>query len=177
MRNSKLLAKKVLKTIAEFMCVAAKTAPKAKGIDNITTLIIDHDQKKKKIIQRMIEVSKKENKPGFYRDAQNIKKASIIVIIGTKISPLHISYCGICGYKNCHVLLRAKSQCAFNSIDLGIAIGSAVDTAANFHADNRIMYSVGKIAIELNMFKDKKVKLAMAIPLSATGKNIFFDRK
>lgn len=39
------------------------------------------------------------------------------------------------------------------------------------------MYSVGKTAIKKGLFKDKSIKQALGIPLSASGKNIFFDRK
>jgi uncharacterized ferredoxin-like protein len=38
------------------------------------------------------------------------------------------------------------------------------------------MYSAGLTAVKMGLLGDK-VKLAIAIPLSATGKNIFFDRK
>jgi uncharacterized ferredoxin-like protein len=38
------------------------------------------------------------------------------------------------------------------------------------------MYSAGKAAIELGLL-GTEVKVAYGIPLSATGKNPFFDRK
>jgi glycerol-3-phosphate dehydrogenase subunit C len=46
-------------------------------------------------------------------------------------------------------MTKARARCAFNSHDLGIAVGSAVSIAADFHADNRVMYSLGKAAVEL----------------------------
>jgi uncharacterized ferredoxin-like protein len=42
--------------------------------------------------------------------------------------------------------------------------------------DNRIMYSVGKAALDLGLL-GKEAVVAYGIPLSATGKNPFFDRK
>ena len=39
-----------------------------------------------------------------------------------------------------------------------------------------MMYSIGKAALELKLFGDG-VKQAIGIPLSAAGKNPFFDRK
>jgi uncharacterized ferredoxin-like protein len=59
--------------------------------------------------------------------------------------------------------------------DLGIAIGSAVKTAQVHNADNRVMYSVGVAARSLGILPEE-CSVAYAIPLSATGKNIFFDR-
>ena len=59
--------------------------------------------------------------------------------------------------------------------DLGIALGSAVKTAQIHNVDNRIMYTGGVAAINLG-FLEKKCTIAFAIPISATGKNIYFDR-
>jgi uncharacterized ferredoxin-like protein len=59
--------------------------------------------------------------------------------------------------------------------DLGIAVGSAVKTAQIHNVDNRIMYSGGVAAHNLGLFS-KECTVVYAIPLSATGKNIFFDR-
>ncbi|MFH2145878.1 MAG: DUF2148 domain-containing protein [Candidatus Omnitrophota bacterium] len=176
MEKSKRLENLALKQIAGFMCVAARTAPKAKGADNILTLVIDNKQKKTKLVEKMLQIAKNKNMAGFKRDAKNINLAPVIVLIATKIKPAGLAFCGFCGYKDCSQLQAAKAICAFNPIDLGIAAGSAVDVASSFHVDNRIMYSLGKAALELDLFKDKSVKIALGIPLSASGKNPFFDR-
>jgi len=178
MRNkSKLAENSALNQVAAFMATAARTAPKAKGIDNIATLIINNSKDKNKLIRKMRRLAKDANKPGFSRDAKNIEHSPVIVIIGTKTQPIGLTYCSFCGYNNCDHLLKSKGSCSFNTIDLGIAAGSAVSIAANFRIDNRIMYSIGKAAMALNLFKDKNIKIALGIPLSAKGKNPFFDRK
>lgn len=69
----------------------------------------------------------------------------------------------------------AGGNCAFAYLDLGIAISSAVTTAAVEKVDNRIMFSVGKAAMEMN-YIDEDI-LWHGIPLSIAGKSIFFDRK
>ena len=56
---------------------------------------------------------------------------------------------------------------------MGIALGSAVKTASMLNVDNRIMYRIGTVARAMKMVDWDFV---MGIPLSATGKNIFFDR-
>ena len=176
MKNSQA-EKNALIQIAGFMAAAARTAPKAKGVDNLKTLIISTEIEKSKLIKAMLDAAKKHDKPGFKRDAGNLKQAGAILLIGTKTGPIGLTYCGFCGYKDCASLIRAKGLCAYNSIDLGIAAGSAVSIASDFRIDNRILYSAGKAALNINLFKDKGIKTALAIPLSATGKNIFFDRK
>jgi uncharacterized ferredoxin-like protein len=69
----------------------------------------------------------------------------------------------------------AGPNCAVRMADLGIALGSAVKTASIHNVDNRIMYSVGVTALALGMLGDCTV--AYGIPLRASGKNIYFDRK
>jgi uncharacterized ferredoxin-like protein len=63
-----------------------------------------------------------------------------------------------------------------NSVDLGIAIGSAVSVAADHRVDNRVMYTVGKAAIDAKLL-GPDVVIAFGIPLSVSSKNPFFDRK
>ncbi|MFH1715201.1 MAG: DUF2148 domain-containing protein [Elusimicrobiota bacterium] len=164
----------ILKTLAEIITISARTAPKAKGIDNIVTLIVDGDNKEK-IALEMEKISKEHGHAGFKRDAGNIRQAEVVILIGTKAQRLALKVCGICGYKDCEANEKAGALCAFTPGDLGIAVGSAVSKAADFRIDNRIMYSAGLAAIHAGLF-DKSVKIAYALPLSATGKNPFFDR-
>jgi uncharacterized ferredoxin-like protein len=122
----------------------------------------------------MEELSSKLNKPSMSRDARSITGAGQIVVIGVKSAPAGLD-CGFCGYATCKELSGSKGICAYNSIDLGIAIGSAVSMASRFNIDNRVMYSIGKAAMELGTFS-KEVKQALGVPLSVTGKSPFFDR-
>lgn len=167
---------KALEMIANHMALAARTAPKTKGVDNIVVKILK-GRELKNLAKEMEKISKIHKRPGFYRDAQNLKISSFLILIGVKSNPANLDYCGFCSYKNCAELLKKKGICSYNSIDLGIAVSSAVNTASLLHADNRIMYSAGKTAIKKGLFKDKSIKQALGIPLSASGKNIFFDRK
>ena len=108
------------------------------------------------------------------RDAGNIECSPAIVIVGVEANPSGLN-CGFCGKPTCEALQAADGICAFNSIDLGIATASAAEVAGRFHVDNRIMYSIGRAALDLNLL-GPKVKQALGIPLSVTGKNPFFDR-
>lgn len=169
------ISKNALKDVAEFMCVAARTAPKTRGRDNLEIIVIDNEADRLKLIQKMKEYGEKNSRPSCIRDADNINDSAYIVVIGTKVEPLGLN-CGYCGFKDCDALKKTSGVCAYNSIDLGIATDSAVDIADKFHVDNRVMYSIGKGAIAAGLL-DKSSKIALGIPLSATGKNPFFDRK
>ncbi|MBU1569644.1 MAG: ferredoxin domain-containing protein, partial [Proteobacteria bacterium] len=63
--------------------------------------------------------------------------------------------------------------CSFRLLDMGIALGSAVKTASMLNVDNRIMYRVGAVARDMKLVDWEFV---MGIPLSVTGKSIYFDR-
>jgi len=52
-------------------------------------------------------------------------------------------------------------------------MGSAVKIASTLNTDNRIMYSAGVAAKALGVID---ADVIVGIPLSAEGKNIFFDR-
>ena len=175
MKNSNELEKAAIKDVAEFMAVAARTAPKTRGIDNIETIAIDDDATKKKLIEKMKEISEDEARPGFERDANSIEGSPVILVIGVRNNPAGLN-CGFCGHPTCEEMVKHKGTCAYNPIDLGIAAGSAAAMAGDFHTDNRVMYSIGRACLDLGLFSSG-VKQALGIPLSVTGKNPFFDRK
>jgi uncharacterized ferredoxin-like protein len=161
---------------AKKIAVAARTAPKGKGKDNLVIAVFDR-RETRKFADAMIKLVEKEGFPEFFRrDAENLKQSSAMVVIGTKIEPLNISPCGFCGFENCDEKRKHSDiPCAFNTGDLGIAVGSAASMAADNRIDNRVMYTVGKTTVKLGLLGDE-VKIAYGIPLSAAGKSPFFDR-
>jgi uncharacterized ferredoxin-like protein len=175
MKNSNELEQAAIKDVAEFMAVAARTAPKTRGIDNIEVIAIDDEASKNRLIKKMKDISKKESRPGFERDANCVAVSPAILVIGVRNNPAGLN-CGFCGYPSCDEMAKRKGTCAYNPIDLGIAVSSAATMASSFHADNRVMYSIGRACLDLKYFSHT-VKQALGIPLSATGKNPFFDRK
>lgn len=154
------------------MMTAARTAPKGKGIDIIEVALVTGEDIKI-LSDKMIAMVEEHGMKFFLRDADNILSAECIVLIGTREQAQGLN-CGHCGYATCAA--RAEGvPCALNSIDVGIAIGSACATAADMRVDTRVMFSAGLAAQQLNWLKD--CKMVMAIPVSASSKNPFFDRK
>jgi uncharacterized ferredoxin-like protein len=170
-RNNAVLA------VARQMMVAARTAPKACGIDNIEIATLDKPTLEL-LANKMLElVETGAASESFGRDAANLLAAEAVVLIGTKINPMGLKYCGLCGFANCGEKSKHPNcPCIFNTGDLGIAVGSAVSVAMEARVDNRIMYTVGMAARELKLLGED-VKIIYGIPLSCTGKNPFFDRK
>ena len=174
-----------LMTVVSLMALSARTAPKAKGVDSIKTRIIPGSELPS-LAAKMREIGTARNLPSFLRDGANVSAAGACLVIGvTGREPLGLN-CQGCGYGSCEEMRAAVKNmvprpspyqgpnCIFKVTDLGIAVGSAVRTAASHTVDNRVMYSVGVAALSLGLLPDCSV--AFGIPMSATGKNIFFDR-
>lgn len=161
--------------VAKAMVVAAITAPKGKGVNNIETCIVTNSDIAP-IVAKMQHMAVEFDVPSFARDAANISQCDVMVLFGTKITPLFLKKCGMCGFANCEEKLpHSKIPCVFNSGDLGIALGSAVSVAMDNKIDNRIMYTVGQAVREMDIFS-RDVQIVYAIPLHVSKKNIFFDR-
>lgn len=166
-----------LLSVAKKMSVAARTAPKARGTDNLVIRICSGQEIKQLSAQLIKDFEATEQKEQFLlRDSQNILSAPYIVLIATKNNVLGLN-CGYCGFSTCAEKNQTNKNipCFFNSEDLGLAVGSAVSVAADSRIDSRVMFSAGRAAIHLNMVQD--CRQCLAISLSATAKNPFFDRK
>lgn len=151
---------------------AARTAPKGKGVDIIEIALIDGEELTT-LANKMVAMVNEHGMKFFLRDADNIKQAECVIIIGTHNHP-HGLNCSHCGFATC-AEKPDYIPCAINSTDVGIAIGSACATASDLRLDTRVMFSAGLAAQRLNWLPDCKQVYAIAI--SASSKNPFFDRK
>lgn len=158
--------------VARQMMTAARTAPKGKGVDIIEIAMISDDSLKV-LSDKMIAMVKEHGMKFFLRDAENILQAECVIIIGTREQAQGLN-CGHCGYSTCAGRLEGV-PCAINSVDVGIAIGSACAVAADLRVDTRVMFSAGLAAQQLGWLPG--CKSVYAIPVSASSKNPFFDRK
>lgn len=161
--------------VAELMAMAARTAPKAKGIDNLEIIILE-GKEKDQLANKMRQIAEEHEAAFFNRDATNIDESQLVFLAGTQLKPVGVAVCGYCGYTHCAENMENEGICAFNAGDLGVAIGSAAAIATDHRCDNRIMFTAGKAAMLLGYF-ESDVKNAYGIPLSVSGKSPFFDRK
>ena len=161
----------VLQAVRQMM-TAARTAPKGKGIDIIELAMVT-DEEIKRLSDEMLIIAEEKGRKFFLRDADNILQAEAILLLGTR-QQLQGLNCGHCGFSTCADKPEVV-PCALNSVDLGIAVGSACAMAADLRLDTRVMFSAGLAAQRLGMLGD--CKCVMAIPVSASSKNPFFDRK
>lgn len=165
---------------AKLMELAAVTAPKSKGVSFVQTRVLQ-GAVLKELADEMVRFGERTGKKDFDRDAKGVARTEAVVLIGVKeAQPVGLD-CGACGFPDCKSFQgQVKKEveflgpvCAFRLLDMGIALGSAVKTASLLNVDNRIMYRIGVVARRIGIVDWDFV---MGIPLSATGKNIFFDR-
>lgn len=171
--------------VARLMVLSARTAPKAKGVDAIVARVIPGDETAR-LANEMKSYGEVNSVRFFIRDAQAVAVADAVVLLGVRGCVSAGLNCGGCGHATCAEMEAAFAEkadsgtvfagpnCVFRMADLGIAVGSAVKTAAMHNADNRVMYSAGAAALSLDLLDNATV--ALGIPLKAAGKNIFFDR-
>ena len=157
---------------AKQMMTAARTAPKAKGVDIIEVMLVTGDD----IIalsDALHKMGEEMGRGGLMRDADNLHSAEAVVLIGSREEAMCLN-CGYCGFPTCSERTQGV-PCAMNTIDVGIAVGSACATAADLRLDTRVMYSVGYAALKLDWMPG--CNYIIGIPVSASSKNPFFDRK
>ena len=158
------------------MCAAARTAPKAKGVDHIETMVLVGGDKDR-VADELERLSEPLQYKFFLRDAGNVRAAQALVLIGTREGVRGLNEgCRHCHFENCADRTRMGGVCVYDPMDLGIAIGSAVAAAADDRVDNRVLFSAGRAAMSLGVMGED-VHMVMGIPLSVKGKNPFFDRK
>jgi uncharacterized ferredoxin-like protein len=172
-----------VKTVAGLMALAARTAPKAVGLDSIVIEIVT-GKEQEKVGEKMIRIADENGMDFFRANGEQVKLSDATVLIGLKREKGLGLNCGACGYSSCNELTKAcaatkarKSDfkgpnCAFKITDLGIAVGSAAKTASIHNVDNRVMYSAGVAAMKLGMLKE--CSIVYGIPLKASGRDIFF---
>lgn len=178
-RDESLIGKGIEETSA-LMEIAARTAPKSRGEDYVRIRTISGEAVAR-LSEAMIRFGREKKRKNFDRDGKNVAASKAVVLIGLKDSTTLGLNCGACGYKDCNEFAKAPRTagdfsgpiCAYRLLDLGIALGSAVKTAQLLNVDNRIMYRAGVVSRWMELVDWDYV---MGIPLSATGKNIYFDR-
>jgi uncharacterized ferredoxin-like protein len=161
--------------VAQLMCLAARTAPKGGGVDTITTAVVSKGTKGRLAVE-MRKLGEENNMKAYSLNSEQVDASECVVLIGAKLKRYMIKTCNFCGFEGCKENKKANGICAVGVGDLGIAIGVAASVAGRHHADNRIMFTIGKAALGLNLLGDD-VKIAYGIPLSAKGKNIYFDEE
>lgn len=168
----------VMQTVAELMTLAAQTAPKCLGQDFVDLKIISGEDLQR-LAAEMDKFGRESGKVNFDRDAESVRNSDALLLVALRENkPLGLN-CGACGHARCEELKTEEGPefagplCAWRLLDVGIALGSAAKMASILNADNRVMYRPAVVARKMGLIKGA---IAVAIPISASSKNIYFDR-
>ena len=171
--NERLIRHNAVVEMAHQMMIAARTAPKGKGIDVIEIALVSERADLETLAEAMRRRADESGMKFLIRDAENILSGEAVLLIGTRSEPLGLN-CAYCGFESC-VAKPQQVPCAINSVDVGIALGAACSKAADLRLDTRVMFSAGWCSQSLNWLPDCHQTIAMAS--GAASKNPFFDRK
>ncbi len=185
-----------LRQVAQLCAVAALTAPKSGGQlflkgskPFIETVILEDKETLKRLSEWLRERGQKLKASIWFRDAEVAESLDLVLFIGLAKWYPPLYDCGACGYATCAEFLRAKPDfraegsddwefpgpiCQLRCIDLGIAVGSAAKVASLNNIDTRCQTRIAAAARHLGVIQSD---LAVALSMSISHKNIFFDRK
>jgi uncharacterized ferredoxin-like protein len=189
------LIMEALRQVAKLCAISAITAPKSGGQlflrgakPFIETVIVEERVTLDRLATWLRERGKKLKAPIWFRDADAAEKMDLVLFIGlTKWYPPTYD-CGACGYATCAEFLRAREHnksadsedwefpgpvCQIRCIDLGVAMGSAAKTAAMNNVDARCQTRIAAAARHLGIIESD---VAVALSMSVSHKNIFFDK-
>ena len=133
--------------VARQMMTAARTAPKGKGVDIIEVALVT-DEDIKKLSEQLISLSEEKGMKFFLRDADNILSAECVLLIGTRELAQGLN-CGHCGFPTC-AERSTGVPCVINSVDVGIAIGSACATAADHRVPSQTLLKATRDSVWLS---------------------------
>jgi uncharacterized ferredoxin-like protein len=185
-----------IRHVAQLCAVAAMTAPKSGGQlflkgakPFIETTIVEDKDTLKRLADWLREQGEHHKEPIWFRDADTAEKLDLVLFIGLAQWYPPQYDCGACGYGTCAEFSRETSStrtenspnwqfdgpiCQIRCIDLGIAVGSAAKTASLNNIDTRCQTRLAAAARHLKVIKSD---VAVALSMSVSHKNIFFDKK
>lgn len=185
-----------LRHVAHLCAVAAMTAPKSGGQllskgakPFIETVMVEDKETLARLAEWLRARGTRLKEPIWFRDAETAEKLDLVLFIGLAKWYPPVYDCGACGFATCAEFLRAREHqkaqgsedwefpgpiCQIRSIDLGIAVGSAAKIASLNNIDARCQTRIAAAARHLGIIQ---ADLAVALSMSVSHKNIFFDRK
>lgn len=178
--------KQVAVMAAQLMAASARTAPKAGGKDFLEIVVITEEEDLQRIAESMKGYAPESTNEAYWlRDADNIEHSEAVLLIGLKKFQAAGYDCGACGFSTCAEFVKGRQprdkemgytgpHCVMRMMDIGVALASAAKTAGLLNIDNRVQQRVGAAARALGLID---AEVVMGVPISISGKSIYYDRK
>ncbi|MFO7990701.1 MAG: DUF2148 domain-containing protein [Thermoplasmata archaeon] len=160
-----------IELISNLMAISARTAPKSLGESYLKITLLDKAEKEI-LTEEMFQMSDELNDDSYSYEGEIIREAAKVIIIGLEEHPPLDLDCRACGFKNCEDFSDNKIKgifegpnCAFHLIDMGMAVGGAIDTAQIHNIRSKISLKGGLAAKNVGI-STSKVCIALMIDLS-----------
>jgi uncharacterized ferredoxin-like protein len=184
-----------LRHVTQLCAVSAITSPKSGGQlflkgsrSFIETVMLEDQDTFKRLAEWLRARGNQLKTPIWFSDADTAEKIDMVLFIGLAKWYPPLYDCGACGYATCADFLRAAPKyrvenseewefpgpiCQLRCIDLGIAVGSAAKIASLNNVDARCQTRIAAAARHMGIIQ---ADLAVALSMSVSHKNIFFDK-
>lgn len=137
--SSKDMESRAALDTAAKICAAARTAPKTRGMDGLVTCVLTGEDKSQ-LAAQMRKLADELDYAFFNRDADNVDASDAVVLFGMEEVRRGLDAgCQYCHFESCADCTEKDGLCAWDAIDIGIAIGSAAAAAADARVDSRVM--------------------------------------
>lgn len=187
-----------VRSVARLAAASAMTAPKSGGQlflkggkPFIETVIVEDKPTLSRLAEWLRARGRKMREPIWFRDADTAEKLDLVLFIGLAKWYPPLYDCGACGYGTCGEFTAHQGEhkandpasadwefagpvCQIRCIDLGIAVGSAAKIASMNNIDARCQTRIAAAARHCGVIE---ADLAVALSMSVTHKNVFFDKK
>ncbi|MEM0217571.1 MAG: DUF2148 domain-containing protein [Candidatus Nezhaarchaeales archaeon] len=134
-------------------------------VSGIEASIVNGKQKKE-LMKYMYQLAEELRDPSYEADAQEIGKASCILLVGLRDGgEVAWMNCGACGFSSCEDMLNNRKAgllfpgptCIVKALCLGMTVGSFAKMCSAPHTNDMTMFRIGVAAKRLGFLKSDLV--------------------
>ncbi|MFO8109971.1 MAG: DUF2148 domain-containing protein [Thermoplasmata archaeon] len=160
---------KGIKIISDLMTVRARTVPKASGESYMDIALLD-DAEREILAEEMYQLSDELNDEDYSKYGKILEEdAQAVLLISLKEHPPLGLNCRACGFDDCDEFKSVSAQgifrgpnCIYRLLDMGMALGSALDTASVHKVKASVMIKAGLAAKNIGL---STANVCIAVPV------------
>ncbi|MFW6304197.1 MAG: DUF2148 domain-containing protein [Candidatus Saliniplasma sp.] len=165
--------------IAKLMAVAARNSPKAIDESFLEISVLD-EAEKEMLVEEMYQLADERGDEIFTERGEEVENSDRIILIGLNEHPGIGIDCKACGYESCEEMENSEQKkdifegpnCLYRVIDIGTAIGYALQNASKNDVHSKIMIKGGLAAKHLGLSTSR---ICLAIAMRSRSEKGLFD--